>query len=204
AGISQPVKGDRAPRTPDREKTDSQSSANVQTAQVATASPWTATDSVPETTGQTEAESQQSDAGSLPREPVSKPAEGERRVEFASIDEALAVMQKKGYLSDFSEHFQRQLWTEVEAENETLLLEEPRFDAPLLARIAPGIHYSAIDTYLPCSQIVDLTWKFARFRVGSQSNLGFVCTPKQALQSSSSGIMSYVNSEGKVIFQNGL
>ncbi len=73
----------------------------------------------------------------------------------------------------------------VEVDKETLLLEEPRFDAPILGRPAPGIRYSVIDMQLQCSQIADLTWKLARIKVTSTIQPeGLVCRPKRTPQSS--------------------
>lgn len=197
------VKDGRAPTIPERQGMDHQPAGNAGTGQAApTASPPEG-EVVAGTLGDQASESEATALESSPRGQTPEQVEGERRIEFATMDEAVVSIKERGHMDEFVMRFQQQVWTGVEAEKETLLLEGPRFDAPILGRLAPGVRYSVIDTQLQCSQLADLTWKVARIRVtSSQSNEGLVCTPKQVPQIPNSGLVSFTGPNGSVVFMN--
>ena len=71
-------------------------------------------------------------------------------------------------------------WTAIEAERETLLFEDPRFDSSVLRRIASRSHYYALDTHRECGGAEGLTWKLAVVELPTVEFFqGFVCTPEQ-------------------------
>ena len=69
-------------------------------------------------------------------------------------------------------------WTEVEAESETQLFEEPRLNSRVLRRIASRSRYWANDTHRECDAAEGLTWKIAVVESPTVEFFrGFVCTP---------------------------
>ena len=198
-GVPPLVKDDRAPTSPGQQGIDHQATISAGMVLVAPAA------SSPEAEGDAVGEQEPDSEATVPELPsqaqIPEHVEGERRVEFATMDEAVTAMRERGYIDDVVRHVEQQDWTEVGVEKETLLLREPRFDGPILGRLVPGSRYWVIDTQLQCSQLVDLTWKLARIRVTStQFDEGLVCTPNRDPESPTSGSVSFTGPDGGLIF----
>lgn len=111
----------------------------------------------------------------VPRQPYAREIQLQNKFEFASTKEMFGALAQQGYLEEFNRRIRRQRWMKIKAKLATVVLEEPRFDAAIIARIPPHRSYYVIDTHLPCSPLAGVTWKLA-WVPGSDSDKGMVCT----------------------------
>lgn len=81
------------------------------------------------------------------------------------------------YLSALVEELSHPHWTEVEADEQADLFEEPRFNSVIVGGITPGSNYYVIDIHLLCDDHEDFTWKLASIDwSNAQPHFGFVCS----------------------------
>ena len=95
--------------------------------------------------------------------------------EFRNTDQLAGAMERRGYLDRFQQKLAGRDWLTVEAHEDIEILEQPHFDAKVIARVIAGQSYDAVDTQLPCDHQSKATWKVA-WLPNLPSTTGVVCT----------------------------
>ena len=94
--------------------------------------------------------------------------------EFTDIEAMLDAVWKPGEVLDFQQLVRNHQWVEAVADEEVVVLSEPRFDANVIQRIPRLGRYDSLDTFLPCSS--DGTWNVVWLPEAKESE-GVSCIP---------------------------